>query len=77
MHTYNKIMTNFWLVMTLLIVAVVTYFGITEGFKRWNFYYLFAGLTLLMYIVRRWMLRRMEKHLDFLREQKENDSQGK
>jgi Na+/melibiose symporter-like transporter len=69
MGLYNKIMLYFWLVAGILIFIVVTVMGFKEGFKIWNYYYLFSGLAILMFIVRRWMMKRMEKHLKYLSEQ--------
>jgi len=62
-------MLYFWLVAGILIFIVVTVMGFKEGFKIWNYYYLFSGLAILMFIVRRWMMKRMEKHLKYLSEQ--------
>lgn len=73
METYNKIMQKFWLVMTILIVIAVTYLGITEGFGRWYFYYIFAALTLGLYFIRGYMMRRMEQHQEFLKQKEEEE----
>lgn len=70
MGTYNKLMLKFWLVVTIILPLVITYFVITEGFKKWGSYYILAVFTLFMYLVRRWMMKRMEKHLEFLEQQK-------
>ncbi len=72
MNRYNKIMLNFWLVVTIVLPIVVTYFVLSEynGFKRWGAYYILVVFTLLMYLVRRWMMKRMEKHLAYLEEQR-------
>ena len=74
MNTYNKIMLYFWLFVGILILMVVTYKGFSEGFKKWGFYYLFAGLALLMFIVRRWMMKKMDKHAQELKEQQESQN---
>lgn len=73
MNFYNKIMLYFWLFTAILIFIVITYLSITEGFKKWAFYYVFALLAFLAFITRRWMMKRMEKHLNFLEEQKESE----
>lgn len=70
MGTYNKLMLKFWLVVTIILPLVITYFVITEGLKKWGSYYILAVFTLFMYLVRRWMMKRMEKHLEFLEQQK-------
>lgn len=70
MNFYNKIMLYFWLMAAILIFIVITYLSITEGFKKWAFYYVFAFLAFLAFFTRRWMMKRMEKHLQFLEEQK-------
>ena len=62
-------MLYFWLTVGILIFIGVTYMAITEGFRKWGYYYVFAGLSFLMFIVRRWMIKRMERHLDYLEQQ--------
>lgn len=63
-------MLKFWLVVSIILPIVVTYFVITDGFKKWGSYYILSIFTIVMYLVRRWMMKRMEKHLQFLDEQK-------
>lgn len=63
-------MLYFWLLMAVFLFIVVTYLSISEGFSKWSFYYVFVGIALLMFIVRRWMIKRMDKHMKFLEEQK-------
>ncbi|MDX1651464.1 MAG: hypothetical protein R3277_03155 [Brumimicrobium sp.] len=72
MDTYNKIMQKFWLAMTIVIFIAVTIMGISEGFDKWAFYYIFGLLTLALFFIRRFMMRHMEKHQRFLEEQAEN-----
>ena len=74
MRFYNKIMLYFWLVAGILIFIVVTVMGFKEGFKIWNYYYLFSGLAILMFIVRRWMMKRMYRHLNEMAQQKEAEN---
>ena len=76
MGIYNKIMLYFWLAMAIFIFIGVTVMGIKSGFDRWYHFYLFGVISLFMFIVRRWMLKRMERHLLFLEEQK-NQSANK
>ena len=66
MNKYNQLMLKFWLVVSIILPLVITYFVITDGFKKWGQYYVLAIFTFLMYIVRRWMMKRMQKHLEFL-----------
>jgi hypothetical protein len=73
MQAYNKIMLYFWLFAAVLIFIVVTFMGFKQGFELWAYYYMFSGLALLMFIVRRWMMKRMEKHMQFLESQKEKE----
>lgn len=75
MRGYNKIMLYFWLIVSILIFIVVTYMAITEGFKKWSFHYLFAGLAFFAFISRRWMIRRMDRHLEFMEKKKESEEQ--
>ena len=70
MQFYNKIMLYFWLIMAVAIFTFITYMSITDGVKKWGFYYVFVVTSLSMFFFKRWMMRRMEKHLIFLEEQK-------
>jgi uncharacterized membrane protein YcaP (DUF421 family) len=74
MNFYNKIMLKFWLIVAIVIPIVVTYLCITDSFKLWGSYYVFSIIALFMYFTRRWMMKRMEKHLKFLEEQKKSNS---
>ena len=71
MKTYNKIMLKFWLAIAIVLFFTITYLGFTEGFDKWAYYYVFVVLTVVMYLMRKWMMKREEKHLQFLENQKE------
>ena len=71
MNTYNKIMLNIWLAIAVVITLFVTYKGFTEGFNRWSFMYVFALLALIWYFLKRFMMKRFEKHMQYLAEQKQ------
>ncbi len=70
MKGYNRVMEIFWLSMGLLIVLVVTVMGIKDGCKAWYVHYGFAGIAFVYYIIRRYMRKRMEKHQQWLSENK-------
>jgi SNF family Na+-dependent transporter len=67
MNKYNKFMVYLWLTVAIASAIIVTYKGISEGFERWYSYYVISGISFFMYIVRRWMIKRMEKHLEYLK----------
>jgi len=73
MRGYNKIMLYFWLLVGTIMLVMITYLAITEGFKRWAGYYVFVVLAFGMYFMRRWMMRRMEKHQKFLNDEAQKD----
>lgn len=75
MERYNQIMLYFWLAVGTFALIAVTYFGYKEGFDKWAYYYILAALAFLMFFMRRYMMRRMKKHLEYLKE-KENSSQS-
>ena len=54
-------MLYFWLFVAALLFIVVTYMALTEGFKKWAFYYVFVFIAFFAFITRRWMMKRMEK----------------
>lgn len=59
-------MLNFWLAAFVVITGIVTYMGFKEGFDRWYYNYVFSALALFAYLTRRYMMKRVQKHQDFL-----------
>lgn len=76
MNAYNKIMLNFWLVASVILFLFVTYKSFTDGFNKWGFYYILVGFCLLAYILRKFMLKRMERHLKYLQEKKKENQKN-
>jgi Ca2+/H+ antiporter len=70
MQLYNKIMLYFWLFAAIVTFLITTYMSMTDGIKKWGFYYIFVVIALMMFVVKKWMMNRMEKHLQFLEEKK-------
>ena len=70
MNLYNKVMLYFWLAAAIIIFFITSYMSYAEGIKKWGFYYIFVASALLMFLVKRWMMKRMEKHMAFMEEQK-------
>ena len=70
MNLYNKVMLYFWLAAAIVIFVITSYMSFTEGVKKWGFYYIFVGSALLMFLVKRWMMKRMEKHMAYMEEEK-------
>lgn len=73
MKTYNNIMEKFWLFAGIAMVLVITVLGFKEGFDRWYPYYVFPALAFFAWLMRRFMRKRMEKHIKFLEEQKNKE----
>ena len=65
-------MLYFWLAAAIIIFIITSYMSYAEGIKKWGFYYIFVASALLMFLVKRWMMKRMEKHMAFMEEQKKN-----
>jgi hypothetical protein len=76
MKGYIKFMERFWFVASIAILIGVTIMGFREGFDRWVYFYVFAVLAFLVFLVRRWMRRRMEKHMEWLAQQAANEQQA-
>lgn len=74
MINYANIMRYFWLVAAIVMFIGITYFGIKEGFDKWWYNYIFAGIALFAFLLRTLMIRRMKKHMAFLQEMKEKNS---
>ncbi len=80
MDTYNKIMRYFWLFAAISLALIITFLSIKHGFNKWAFYYIFVAVSLGMFLMKTYMMKRMEKHLKYLEEiknQENNQSQKK
>ena len=69
MDLYNKIKKVYWLVFAIILFLLVTFKGFSEGFERWAVYYLFVLLAVGMYFFKIWMMKRMERHIAYMKEQ--------
>jgi purine-cytosine permease-like protein len=72
MKAYNKIMQMFWLAVGIVTIIAVTYLGFTEGFERWVSYYILGVFAILLYFIRRFMMKRMVKHEAYLKNNDKN-----
>jgi len=70
-------MSYFWLLVALVSFGLVTYNGFKLGFDRWASYYVFSGIALLMYFMKKWMMKRVEKHQAFLKEKTDETTNKK
>lgn len=66
-------MLKLWLLASIVLPIIITYKVMTESFKEWGAYYILAAFTFLIYLLRRFMMKRMEKHLQFLKEKSESE----
>ena len=69
MDLYNKIMKVFWLVFAIILFLLVTFKCFSDGIERWAVYYLFVLLAVGMYFFKIWMMKRMERHIAYMKEQ--------
>lgn len=74
MQTYNKIMLYFWLVAGVVSLLVVSFNCITIGVDKWGFYFTMPAIAFMMFFFKRMMMRRMDKHLEYLKTVKEEES---
>jgi uncharacterized membrane protein len=68
MNTYNKIMKVIWLLMGSVMFIAVTVMCFIDGFDKWVFYYPLVLLAFGMYFFKVWMMKRMEKHIEYMAE---------
>ncbi len=68
MKTYNQIMRFFWLFASATIFLIVSYMSLKEGFNKWAYYYIFVLTSLGVYFLKTWMMKRMDRHNEFLKE---------
>lgn len=73
MKVYNKIMETFWLAMSIVLILVVIYMIIVDGWTKNGIYLVFPIISFTMWIARRFMRRRMEKHLKWMEENANKD----
>lgn len=66
-------MLYFWLIAGIISLVIVTFNCITIGFDKWGFYYSMPLIAFLMFLFKRWMMKRMEKHIEFLNSQKQKE----
>lgn len=48
----------------------------TDGIAKWGFYYLFVAIAFGMFFFKRWMTKRMDKHLAFLEEKAKTEEKN-
>ncbi|MFT7345031.1 MAG: hypothetical protein ACI9XP_001625, partial [Lentimonas sp.] len=53
----------------IAIFVLTTVMCFKDDYRSWVFYYVFAGLAFLMYLMKKWMVKRMNKHAEYLKEQ--------
>lgn len=63
-------MLKFWLFTAIITFLVITFLCFKEGFKLWSAYYVLSFIALIMYFLKKIMVKRMMKHLQYLEEQK-------
>jgi len=69
MEIYNRIMTYVWLIAGIAIFLITTFMSLTDDVRKWGFYYLFSVIAFGMFFMKRWMVKRMNKHAAFLQDQ--------
>lgn len=62
-------MTYVWLIAGIAIFALTTVMSLADDVRKWGFYYVFSLIAFLMFFMKRWMVKRMKKHLQFMQEQ--------
>lgn len=75
MKLYNTIMSYFWLSVAAVSFVTVTYLCITKGFDQYASNYVFAIVALATYFVKRWMMKRMGNHTQYMNDQS-NQKEG-
>jgi uncharacterized membrane protein SirB2 len=70
---YNKMTGYLWLVIAGLSFIAITYKVATEGAQTWLAYYVVPVMALLMYGTKKWMMKRMQRHLEQMAQQKNEE----
>ena len=70
---YNKMSGYLWLAIAGLSFLAITFKIATEGAQTWLAYYVVPLMALLMYGTKKWMMKRMQRHLEEMAQQKKED----
>lgn len=70
---YNKMSGYLWLVIAGLSFLAITFKIATEGAQTWLAYYVVPVMALLMYGTKKWMMKRMQRHLEEMVQQKNEE----
>ncbi|MFM8595774.1 MAG: hypothetical protein ACKOBN_01615 [Flavobacteriales bacterium] len=65
---YNVISGYFWLAIAAISFIVVCYKIATEGPQTWIAYFIIPAMALIMYFTKKWMMKRMQKHLQEMKD---------
>ena len=65
-------MLYFWLMLGIVSTVSTIYMGIKEGFDRWFPYFAISVVAFMMYFFKKIMLKRMQKHIEYLNEKERN-----
>lgn len=71
---YNKLSGYLWLAIAALSFLVITYKIATEGAQTWLAYYVVPVMALLMYGTKKWMMKRMQRHLEEMAQEKKQEN---
>ncbi|MDC0302513.1 hypothetical protein OAL39_02285 [bacterium] len=55
-----------WLFIGIVMFIAVTVMCFIDGFEKWVFYYPLVLLAFGMYFFKVWMMKRMEKHIEYM-----------
>lgn len=69
MEKYNQIMIKVWLFIAIAIFVLTAVMCVIDDWRKWIFYFLFAGLAFLMHLMKKWMVKRMNNHVEYMSEQ--------
>ncbi len=61
-------MSYFWLAVASVSFVTVTYLCFTEGFEKYASNYVFSFIALATFFVKRWMMKRVGNHQQFLKD---------
>ena len=57
-----------WFLIGTVMFIAVTVMCFVDGFEKWVFYYPLVLLAFGMYFFKVWMMKRMEKHIEYMAE---------
>ena len=59
-------MSKVWLIIAIAVFILTTYQCIVSDYRQWMYYYIIVFVALMMWLMKKWMMLRVQKHQAYL-----------